>query len=92
MAKKSATKSKAGVFVSASGKKFVNTGAAAKAMQRLLDDLKEAKRGETKWRVDERVKAEKALLLLALTIKKIDCPPSESFPLLGSHPDPRRSK
>ena len=75
MAKKSAKKRKAAVFQSASGRKFVKTGEAAKAMQRLLDDLKEAKRGKTGWGLGDHVKVEKALFLLALTIKKIECPP-----------------
>lgn len=93
MAKKSAKKRKAAVFQSASGRKFVKTGEAAKAMQRLLDDLKEAKRGKTGWGVGDHVKVEKALFLLALTIKKIECPPvTESFPGSGSHHAPRRLK
>jgi hypothetical protein len=92
MAKKSAKKRKAAVSHSGSDRKFVKTGEAAAAMQRLLNDLKDAKRGETGWGLGDHAKVAAATLLLELTIKKIKCPPSESFPGSGLHRAPRRVK
>jgi hypothetical protein len=80
MAKKSAKKRKATVSRSASEPKFVKTGEAAKAMQKLLDELNEARRGKTGWNPEERFKVGEATLLLKLIIKKLACPPSQSFP------------
>ena len=77
---------------SASGKAFVKTGKAAKAVQRLLDELTEAKRGETGWSLPEHVEVEKVALLLQLTLKKIGCPPTESLPKARSHQILRRLK
>jgi hypothetical protein len=91
MAKTAKTR-KAAVSRSASGRVFVKTGEAAEAMQRLLDDLKEAKRGETGWSLGDYLKVEKAAVLLDLTIKKIQCPPTQSFPGPGSHRTLRRLK
>jgi hypothetical protein len=91
MAKTAKTR-KAAVSRSASGRAFVKTGEATEAMQRLLKDLKAAKRGETGWGLADHVKVEKAVLLLQLAIKKIECPPTQSFPGPGSHVTRRRLK
>jgi len=91
MAKTAKTR-KAAVSRSASGRAFVKTGEAAEAMQRLLDKLKAAKRGETGWGLGDYLKVEKAALLLELAIKKIKCPVTQSFPGSGSHATRRRLK
>lgn len=77
---------------SASGRAFVKTGEATKAMERLLKDLEAAKRGETGWSVGDRGKVAKAELFLKLALKKIECPVTQSFPKSGSHATRRRSK
>jgi hypothetical protein len=61
-------------------------------MERLVKDLKKAKRGETGWGLGDYLKVEKAVLLLELAIKKIECPVTQSFPGSGSHATLRRLK
>ena len=80
MAKKPAKTRKAAVSRSAAERKFVKTGEATKAIQRLLNDLKKAKRGETGWGPREVAQVVKAEIALGLAIAKIKCPPSQSFP------------
>ena len=80
MAKKPAKRRKVAVSRSTTDWKFVKTGEATKAMQKLVDDLKEAKRGDPGWGLGDHLKVEKALFLLELTIKKLKCPPTQSFP------------
>ena len=92
MAKKRAKTRKAAMSRSAGERKFVKTGEATAAMQRLLKDLKEAKREPTGWGLGDHLKVEKAALLLELAIKKIQCPPTQSFPGSGSRGTRRRLK
>lgn len=98
MAKKPAKKRKAARSKSAPERKFVRTGEPLKIMQKLLDDLNEAKSGETGWSWGEKLKVKSAVSLLGKTIKKLTCPPSppgtvtQSYPGHGLHFARRRSK
>lgn len=80
MAKKSARKRKVAVSRSGAERKFVKTGEATKVMTKLVTDLNKARRGDPGWSVIDHAKVEKALFHLALTLKKIKCPPGQSFP------------
>ena|SRR5688572_29791739 len=99
MAKKPAKKRKAAVSRSAADKKkFVRTGEATKAMQKLLADLNEAKSGETGWSKFETAKVEVATIQLKLAIAMLKCPPAspgtvtQSYPGHGLHFARHRSK
>jgi hypothetical protein len=98
MAKKAAKTRKAKRSTPASERKFVRTGEPRKVMQKLLDDLNEAKSGETGWSKLETAKVELATIQLKLAIAMLKCPPSppgtvtQSYPGHGLHFARRRSK
>ena len=75
MAKKPAKKRKAAVSRSAAGPKFVKTGQAVKAMEKLLGELNEARSGETGWTKREEFKVKVAVGVLKVAIEKFMCPP-----------------
>ena len=88
MAKKRAKKAgakktrKAARSRSAEGRKGVDTSGAIKAMQKVLDELKEAKRGPTGWDPIDYIRVGSAERKLKLMMMKIKCPPgaTQSFP------------